>query len=222
LLVLVILASQNLVIGIAVGMFLVGLGFGYVAFVGSTHSGNMMMNNQQTMMQDPQFRQEMMESITQDPDAMRAWMQNTQHAEDMGTMMRGNHDFAMQMMYTIIEDPAIRIQMLGHMTENQETMDQMMSMMGSYTIMNNMTGGMMGSGMQGMMNQDMMMQMMQDPETREKMIQIMSKHVNEMQELLSSELTDDEFDTQMTELMQIHMNEMQDIMSGHSMHNSMN
>jgi hypothetical protein len=198
------LASQNVVIGIAVVMFLVGLGFGYVAFMGT---GNMM-NNQQAMIHDPQFNQQMMESITQDSEAMRIWMENTQHAEDMGIMMRENHDFAMQMMFTIIEDPTIRLQMLGHMTENKETMDQMM--------------GMMGYGMQGIMDQDMMMQMMQDPETKEKMIQIMAKHVSEMQELLTSELTDDEFNTQMTELMQNHMSEMQGLMSSQPMHNSMN
>ena len=215
------MASQNVVIGIAVGMFLGGLVFGYVAFTGSTHSGNMMMGNQQVMMQDPQFRQEMMESITQDSETMRIWMENTQHAEEMGTMMRGNHDFAMQMMYTIIEDPAIRLQMLGHMTENQETMEQMRSMMGSDMMMNNMTGDMMYSGMQGMMNQDMMMQMMQDPETKEKMVQMMSKHIEEMQNLLSSELTDDEFNSQMMELMQTHMKEMQSMMSSPSMNHIM-
>ena len=218
----VVLTSQNTMIGIAVGMFLVGLAFGYVAFAGSTHSGNMMMNDQQIMMQDSQFRQQMMESITQDPEAMRVWMQNTQHAEEMGIMMRDNHDFAMQMMFTIIEDPAIRLQMLGHMTENQEAMQQMMSMMGTDMMMNDMTGDMMGSGMQGMMNHDMMMQMMQNPETKEKMIQIMSKHVGEMQQLLSSELTEEEFNEQMTKLMQNHMAEMQELMSSHQTHQSMN
>ena len=215
-----VLTSQNTVIGIAVGMFLVGLAFGYVAFTGSTHSGNMMMNDQQIMMQDSQFRQQMMESITQDPEAMRVWMQNTQHAEEMGIMMRDNHDFAMQMMFTIIEDPAIRLQMLGHMTENQEAMQQMMGMMGT-DMMNDMTGDMVGSGMQGMMNHDMMMQMLQNPETKEKMIQIMSKHVGEMQQLLSSELTEEEFNEEMTKLMQNHMTEMQELMSGHQTHQSM-
>jgi len=211
------MTSQNVVIGIAVGMFLAGLAFGYIAFMSSTHSGNMMINNQQTMMNEPQFNQQMMESLIQDPEAMRIWMQNSQHAEDMGIMMRENHDFAMQMMNIIIEDPAIRLQMLGHMTENQEAMNQMMGMMDS-DMMNNMSGGMMGSGM---MNQDMMMQMIQDPEIKEKMIQIMSKHVDEMQNLLSSELTDDEFNTQMSQIMQSHMSEMQDLMSNHSMDNSM-
>jgi len=63
------MTSQNVVIGIAVGMFLVGLVFGYVAVMSSTHSGNMMINNQQALMQDPQFREQMMESIIQDPES---------------------------------------------------------------------------------------------------------------------------------------------------------
>jgi hypothetical protein len=50
----------------------------------------------------------------------------------------------------------------------------------------------------------------------------MSKHVGEMQNLLSSELTDDEFNTEMSQIMQSHMNEMQDLMSSHSMYDSMN
>ncbi len=50
---------------------------------------------------------------------------------------------------------------------------------------------------------------------------LMSKHIGEMQNLLSSELTDDEFSTKMMELMQSHMNEMQNIMPNQSMHQSM-
>jgi len=191
------MTSQNTVLGIAVGMFLGGLALGYVAFVGSTHSGGMMMNNQQT------------------------WMQDTQHIEQMSNLMKENHDFAMGMMITMIEDPALRLQMIRHMTDNPESMQQIMNMKGSNMMINDMSGDMMGSGMQGMMNQDMVMQMMQDPETREKMIQSMSKHVGEMQDLLSSELTNDEFNTKMTELIESHMKEMQTLMFNQSIHNSM-
>ncbi len=108
--------------------------------------------------------------------------------------------------------------MLGHMTENPDAMTQMGNMMNSGmasqtrmnpdTMIGNMTGGMMGSGM---MNSEIMTQMMQDPETRDKMIQIMSRHVEDMQELLSSKLTDDEFSTQIMKLMQDHMKEIQDL-----------
>jgi hypothetical protein len=136
----------------------------------------------------------------------------------MATIMRDNHDFSMQMMYTMIEDPALRLQMIGHMTENPEAMQQMMSLMGTDMMMNNMTRSMTGSGMQGMMNHDMMMQ---NPETKEKMIQTMSKHVGEIQKLLSSELDEGEFNLQMTKLMQNHMTEMQELMSSHQMHQSM-
>jgi len=63
-----------------------------------------------------------MKSITQDPIMMRSWMGNTQHVEEIATIMRENHDFSMQMMYTMIEDPALRLQMIGHMTESPEAM----------------------------------------------------------------------------------------------------
>jgi hypothetical protein len=43
------------------------------------------------------------------------------------------------MMQVIINDPTLRTQMLGHMSENQETMQQMRQM-----IQGNMTGMMMG------------------------------------------------------------------------------
>ncbi|MCV0411251.1 hypothetical protein [Nitrosopumilus sp.] len=67
----------------------------------------------------------MMESTTQDQEAIRTWMQNTQHAEDMGIMMRKNHDFMQEMMMEMINDPNIILQMLGHMSENPEVMGQM-------------------------------------------------------------------------------------------------
>jgi len=56
----------------------------------------------------------------------------------MSTAMRENHDFMMEMMSVILNDPDLRLQIMGHMTENQETMEMLNSMMGS---------GMMGEGM---------------------------------------------------------------------------
>lgn len=216
------MVSQNIVMGIAIGMFIAGLLFGYVAFLGysggMTNNQQAMMNNQQAMMQNTLSVQQMMDALAQDPEAMQKWMQNPQHIGQMASLMEQNHDFAMGMMTTMIEDPALRLQMIGHMTDNAESMQQMMTMMES-NMVDDMSGNMMDSGM---MNQDMMMQMMQDPETREKMIQIMTKHVSEMQDLLSLELTDDEFNTQMMELMQNHMSEMKGLMSSQPMHQPMN
>jgi len=148
-----LVSNQGIWIGIVIAAFFVGMGGTYLIFhTGSSDVNedfNMMMNNQEMMMQDPQFRQQVMESITQDPSTMRLWMENTQHAEEMATMMKGNHDFTMEMMFTMIEDPALRLQMIGHLAENPEAMQQMMKMMDSEI---------QGEGM--MMNQDMMDSMM--------------------------------------------------------------
>jgi len=92
----------------------------------------------------------------------------------------------------MIQDPGLRLQLLGHMTESPEAMAQMQQMMGG-----EMTG-------QTMMSSESMKEMMEDPETRNKMIELMSPHITEMQELLSSELSDEEFDTKMNEIMEKH------------------
>lgn len=113
--------------------------------------------------------------------------------------------------------PTMTAQQMTQMMNDPDMQQQMMNMMNNQNMMGNMTG-MMDSGMQGMMDKDMMMQ---DPETKEKMIQIMSKHIEEMQNLLSSELTDDEFNSQMMGLMQSHMKEMQEMMPNDSMPQSM-
>lgn len=217
--------SQSAWIGITIGVFFVGLIIGVGSFTGFMNMWNMPMQNPQTMLQDSQFKDQMMDqflhdatsrneimaSLTQDSDIMKLWMNNPRHIEVMTDMMNDNHDFAMAMMTPMINDPNLRLQMLGHMTENPEAMTQMMD---SGMMMDGMTGSMMDSSM---MNKDMIMQMMQDPEAREKMIEIMTKHVGQMQELLSMELTDEEFNSQMVEMMQIHMDEMQQLMPHQSM-----
>jgi len=60
--------------------------------------------------------------------------------------MKEDHMFMSKMMSSMMNDPDLRLQMMGHMSENPEAFKEMMSMMGS-----NMTGH-MGSGM----NQPMM------------------------------------------------------------------
>ncbi len=48
----------------------------------------------------------------------------------MSTAMKENHDFMMEMTSVILNDPDLRLQMLGHMTENPESMEQMKKMVG--------------------------------------------------------------------------------------------
>ena len=211
------MVNQNIWIVIAVGVFVAGIGIGYGIFSSSQvmpssmmgGSMNSLMNNPQAMqqmMQDPDIRNEMIELMIQDTDHMSQWMlEDPQHISMMVEEMKKNHDFMMDMALPMIQDPGLRLQVMGHMTESPEAMAQMQQMMG---------GGMME---QGMMSSEMMKEMMEDPETRNKMIGLMSTHITEMQELLSSELSDDEFDTKMIDLMEKHQQSMSELMSDEPM-----
>ena len=159
------------------------------------------------MMHETNFRNEMMELMIQDSEHMNQWMlDDPQHISMMVEEMKTNHDFMMGMAMPMIQDPGLRLQVMGHMTENPEAMAQMQQMMG---------GGMM---QQEMMSSEAMKEMMEDPETRNKMIELMSPHITEMQELLSSELSDEEFDAKMIEIMEEHHQALRVLMhepSGH-------
>ena len=91
----------------------------------------------------------------------------------------------------MMNDEQMQLQMMGHMTENIEMMEQMRKMM-------------------------------EDPETRGKMINLMIEHTEQFQELRSQELDDEQFNQRMIELMKQHMEKMQDLMKGNSMHQMMN
>ena len=198
------MVNQNVWIAITIVLFVSGIGVGFGIFSSSQvmlspmmgGSMNSFTNNPQAleqMMQDPDFRNEFMEFMIQDTEHMNQWMlEDPQHNTMMIEEMKQNHDFMMGIAMPMIQDPGLRLQLLGHMTESPEAMAQMQQMMGG-----EMTG-------QTMMSSESMKEMMEDPETRNKMIELMSPHITEMQELLSSELSDEEFDTKMNEIMEKH------------------
>ena len=82
------------------------------------------------MMQSPEHRQQMMDALTQDPEDMRGWMANSQHIQQMSQVMGENHDFMMEMMSAIMDDPDLRLQMIAQITENPEAMQIMLQIMG--------------------------------------------------------------------------------------------
>jgi len=93
-----------------------------------------MMNNPQamnqwmnTMMDNPQTQSQMMALMTNNPQ-MNKWMADPEHVKQMTELMRSNHNFMQEMMKQMIKDPDIRLQMIGHMSENQEAMNQMRMM----------------------------------------------------------------------------------------------
>ena len=155
------MTSQAVLIGVTIGVFFAGLGIGFAVFSENTdqsqvmfHDRNMfnqmMGQNPQAMswmMEDPNLRQQMFQQMVQNPEQMSEWMANDpKHIEQMSKMMKENHEFMSKMMSTMVNDPDLRLQMMGHITDNPEAFQQMMNMMGSGSMMQgNMTG--MNQGM---------------------------------------------------------------------------
>lgn len=142
--------DKTIVIAVAIIVFFAGFGVGSVVFynqpstpiLGHGMSGPMASpETMNRMMQDQNFRNEMMDFMVQDSEHMRQWMlEDPEHVPMMIEEMRTNHDFMMGMAMPMIKDPDIRLQMMGHMTEDPEAMAEMQKMM---------SGGMMGQGMMG-------------------------------------------------------------------------
>jgi len=156
------LVNKTIWIGITIAVFFVGIGVSYAIFSSTDDPNTMKLQNQQlfdqmmiqnpkmsiqwmkTMMQDEQFHNQAMDYMAKNPEQMNQWMvQDPIHVEEMATAMKENHDFMMKMMYVMMNDPALRLQMVGHMTENLEASEMMKKMMGSEM----MSGSMMESGM---------------------------------------------------------------------------
>jgi hypothetical protein len=130
-----VLVTRNIWIGITVGVFIAGFFIGGSIFgifsssvVKESPPIETIMPGPQ-MMNDPQFRQQMMKQITSDPELMKNWMSSPEHIEQMEKIMLQNHDFMMQMSQVIINNQELRLQMMGHMTENPEMMEQLTNMM---------------------------------------------------------------------------------------------
>ena len=128
------MVSQNMVIGIAVGMFLGGLVFGYVAFMGTTHTGNMMMNNQQPMMM--MSNSEYMEQLMYDPDFQRAMFEIMSSTDFMNKMMiQSGSEMGQGMMgmmnpetiNQIMDDPQKKQQLMYMMKAHVSDMERLLS-----------------------------------------------------------------------------------------------
>jgi len=144
------MVNQIIWIGIVIVVFFVGIGVSYAHFANTYDPMSMKFHNQElfdqmitqnpkmsaqwmeTMMHDEQFHNQAMDYMAKNPEQMNQWMvQDPKHVEEMATAMKENHDFMMKMMSVMMNDPALRLQMLGHMTENPESMEMMEKMMGS-------------------------------------------------------------------------------------------
>ena len=138
--------SQQIWIGIVIAAFVVGLGSTYLIF----HTGS------------------------SDVNANFNMMENAQHAQEMAAMMNANHDFTMEMMSVMIEDPALQLQMLGHLAENPEAMKQIVNLVNQEMIMSTMQDSDQMQMMEDMMA-DMMERMQTDPELEQAMMEHMDR-----------------------------------------------
>ena len=160
------MVNQYVLIGIIIAVFIAGLSIGSMIQQNTVSPmmnvqqmqqmmndpkqmsmwNQQMMNNPQamnqwmnTMVNDPQTQSQMMALMTNNPQ-MNNWMQDSQHVTQMTQLMRDNHDFMQEMMKQMLNDPGLRLQMIGHMSENQEAMNQMQMMFNG----TNSTGKQMG------------------------------------------------------------------------------
>jgi len=105
------------------------------------------------MINDPEAMEKFHKMMIDDPDHLswmmsdpeiERWMFSEEHSRQMTQMMRENHVLTQGFMMQIIDDPDLRLQMLGHMSENPEAMNQMRMMVnGTYPMGSHMGQTMM-------------------------------------------------------------------------------
>ena len=126
------------------------------------HMNQMMGPMMNSMMNDPQMRQQMMTMMMQNPTMMNSMINNMpminmlnnktigtnmnmytpKIAQEVIDQMKQNHQFTQDMITAMLNDPDMRLQIIGHMTENQEVMQQMQMMLNDT---GSMSGNMMGN-----------------------------------------------------------------------------
>lgn len=215
------MTSQYAVIGIAIGVFFAGLGIGYAIFQSTSAPNFMQMSPQQmqTMMNDPNFRQSMMNQWMQNPQMMQNWMNpmmtNPTLREQMAQTMMGdqgmmntmmsNPQWSQQMMDPMMgymmNDPQLQQQMMGTMMQNPQFMQNMMA---NPQFQQNWMSPMMGQGMMsqgmvdsGMMGGNMMMGnwMMGQPITQSSDVLSTISNIEDLLDQVSSEYRNGNKDT---------------------------
>jgi len=200
------MVSQPILIGIVIAAFFVGLGSTYLIFHTGTDPMSMKFQNQEsfdqmmsqnpkmtgnwmeTMMQDAQFHDQMMEYMAKNPEQMNQWMtHDPKHVEEMSTAMRENHGFMMEMMSVILNDPDLRLQIVGHMPENPEVMEQVMKLVNQEMVMSTMSDSDQIQLMEDMMA-DMMERMKTDPELKQLMMEHMARMSSSGDTMMDSEM----------------------------------
>jgi hypothetical protein len=207
------MVNQSVLIGIAIGVFFAGIGIGYAIFQ-STGSSNLMAQNMQQMIQNPQ----MMNTMMSNPQAMQQMhdmmMNDPTHMQQMHQMMTNNPQHMQTMMQMMgpdmmgmmMNDPQMQQQMMNTMMQNHQFMQGMMmnpqfqqNWMGPWMSNSTNWRDMMGSNMmnQGMMNPSMMghNMMMGKPITKNSDVIDTIKNIESLLDQISSKYESGDKDT---------------------------
>ena len=129
------MTSQNVWIGISIGVFFAGFFIGgsvFGIFSTEVHESPPPIETVLTgpgMMSDPQLRGQMMNQMTSDDEFMQQWMSDPNHVQRMVNLMQQNREFMDQASQVIIDNQDLRLQMIGNMIERPEVNEQMKYMM---------------------------------------------------------------------------------------------
>jgi hypothetical protein len=139
------LPTQNIWIGIAVGVFIAGIGIGYGILQSTNTMNSMMMNDPQhmeKMMSDPKTMEQFHSMMMNDQQHMEKMMSDPQHIEKMTEVMRNNPQMRNSLMNSMMSDPEYMKSWMSspeHMEQMEKIMlenhDFMMQM--SQVIINN-------------------------------------------------------------------------------------
>ena len=213
------MVSQYVWIGIAVGVFVAGIGLGFTALQNSS-PGPIGMSPQQMpeLMSDPEFRKQMRYNMGQNRQFMQEMMQDSEYMQQMHSMMMENRQHMQgmmgPMMNTMMDDPEMRQQMMSTMSQHQAMMQ---SMMQNPDMMNMINQNLMGSGMMGqgkgmMAGSSMGLMMIQDPELREQFNQQKLEHQRIMNELMSADMNDPAVQQKIKDQVEEHQKFMDELM----------
>ena len=191
---------------VVVGIFILGIATGYLFNQSQqTRKGDMY-----SLLQDTQNIKTMHELVNKYPEIKKQLADivvssteekqrtnNKQSVQDIIQTMKSDHDFMMSMMMNMINDPELRLHMIGHMTENNETM-QMMSQL-------------VKTPYKEIIDKDTMIHITKDPEKRKEMIRIMTEFDQELANIQSQQLDEEEYIQVTNSVIQKHISKMQEL-----------
>jgi hypothetical protein len=151
------LVAQNIWVGIATAVFLAGLGIGYALF-GAVYAGsNPKLSTNETPVPvatevttdvldsgvTVQTPAELAEAAAQDELVMKILLNSTKFQSMLIEHMKENHQLTQTTIVAMMDDPELRGQLLGHMWDNKEFLNEVRNLLEQESAPNEDDHGMM-------------------------------------------------------------------------------